>query len=168
MATKTSWEHDGYKITLTEGGCFSVKIEEEEENFRSIDEAREAIKKAISVARRSKSVKLNLLAVAADGRECIVVGVHAGNGKVMTSPNVHEDYNERAVYVRHPAVTALLAKKAELEAETKHVEKKLDGLEVRWTRDYHGRIDAGQHARAVEKLKAVHKKALELAEGLTT
>lgn len=127
----TSWNHEGYHITLSDDGRFQFTdgdAEDATQNYyETLAKAREAIDSIKANEKVSQRERLSIPGYAStkDGIvECEITGVHAGTLDLLSKPKFRR-WDGVTLYYRCPTVKVLLDKETELQAALEGVRESL-------------------------------------------
>ena len=166
-------DHRGRKIALSDT---QFKIEDDEDpsrRFPSFAAAKAAIDKDAQEDAIAKRLSLPAIALtwsqysgggtAGQPLEVTITGVNRGS-RQLTLSKIPKDRDVREVYVKHPEVERLIAKREELREALSLVERSLSKLRVHGGRGY-GRLDTAEaHALEVDYVVSQHASSLVAAD----
>lgn len=121
--TYPSWDYKGETITLTKHGRFKFQSDETDGDpatYASLDDAKNAIDKALATRVQAARQSVALPALTNDGRSITITGIRRGTGDYLFK-GAEKDYHTTPDYVDTPTVRALLGKKLALENESRRL-----------------------------------------------
>jgi hypothetical protein len=128
------------------------------DTYEAMKAAIEASYKGVQAANRRK---VNIAAISENGKKFLVTGVHAGHGKLITSPK-QERFGRDDLFVETKLVTQALAEKRRLQ----HDVARVDGLLKLHRLDYHGyrTFHISMHDSEIKRLEKVVASATKLKD----
>ena len=143
-------------------------------SYSSLSDAKEAIDKHVSAKARIKARALDLkhVAIDKDGQRMVIIAINRNDGSVKVSNYEHRDWRGRAVtsfsgpvYPDRPWVRELLAKKAELTASLREIDKQLDPVEAVIGRSTYGRkVDIDEYEGRMTRMQTDLEHAVATAD----
>lgn len=139
---------DGYALSVALSGVFSATKEGEPEiSADSLAGLKEKIARRVAAAATVAKRKLALRVIDRDGLETNITGIHAGHGKITTSPRT----DSPAVYVLTPFVLGLVERLGVLEREVQAITRKLSRVLIRSQRYSSGASEMDGMLNALER-----------------